>query len=305
MLNLIGSILLLIGIVAAFYGPLEIYCYTLFTEGGRFHYEGFGFGSFMFGNITFQIMAYYIIALVFIPLGYGHLKKQSWIQPVSLSLLWCWLIMGIPLLLIFLFILVASKEPTLFTLLLSVIFLTLSYTVVPFFLMKFYKSENMKKILQLDKDKYKFIQKCPVPVWCTIILYFFYIFIFHMLLLFKGLFPFFGKWLLDFTGFIMITISILFFIVLILGTFKLKLWAWWCSVIYFSTFAVSLCTTLFLSTFSEIVRKLEFPPTETDALINIPLQGIHLCLIFGLPVIASAGAVLFSKKYFTTGRKNP
>lgn len=112
---------------------------------------------------------------------------------------------------------------------------------------------------------------------------------------------FFGpleKRLLDFTGFTVITISILFIIILIFGTFKLKSWAWWCSVIYFSLFAVSLCTTLFLSTFSEIVNTLEFPSTETDALINIPLQGLHLCLIFGLPVIASVGMILYSKKYF-------
>ena len=45
-LTLIGSIFLLIGIISAFFGPLEIYCYYLFSAGGRFHYEGFGVGSF-------------------------------------------------------------------------------------------------------------------------------------------------------------------------------------------------------------------------------------------------------------------
>lgn len=47
-ITLIGLLLLIIGITAAFLGPAESYCYYLFTEGGRFHYEGFGFGSFMF-----------------------------------------------------------------------------------------------------------------------------------------------------------------------------------------------------------------------------------------------------------------
>ena len=39
-----------------------MYCFYLFSEGGRFHYEGFGFGSFMFGNIASQIVGYYLIA---------------------------------------------------------------------------------------------------------------------------------------------------------------------------------------------------------------------------------------------------
>ena len=69
----IGVLLLLSGIAVGFLGPLEMYCFYLYSEGGRFHYEGFGFGSFMFGNIASQIVGYYLIAALFIPLGYGHL----------------------------------------------------------------------------------------------------------------------------------------------------------------------------------------------------------------------------------------
>ena len=47
----IGVLLLLIGIPIALLGPIEMYSFYLFSAGGRFYYEGFGFGSFMFGNI--------------------------------------------------------------------------------------------------------------------------------------------------------------------------------------------------------------------------------------------------------------
>ena len=109
-LTLIGSIQLFIGITAAFFGPLEIYCYYLFSEGGRFFYAGFGFGSFMFGNITLQVVGYYIIALIFIPLGWGHLKKYSWVSKISLAFLWSWLIVGIPLLLILSFTTIVTNS---------------------------------------------------------------------------------------------------------------------------------------------------------------------------------------------------
>ena len=76
----IGVLCLLGGIAVGALGPVEMYCFYLFSEGGRFHYEGFGFGSFMFGNIAGQIIGYYMIAAVLIPLGYGHLAKA---RPIS------------------------------------------------------------------------------------------------------------------------------------------------------------------------------------------------------------------------------
>ena len=44
-----GLLLLLVGFTAAVFSPLEMYAFSLFSEGGRFNYPGFGFGSFMFG----------------------------------------------------------------------------------------------------------------------------------------------------------------------------------------------------------------------------------------------------------------
>ena len=55
-ISIIGAFLFLSGIAIGFLGPLEMYCFYLFSKGGRFSYEGFGFGSFMFGNIAMQIM---------------------------------------------------------------------------------------------------------------------------------------------------------------------------------------------------------------------------------------------------------
>ena len=109
-LAIIGALLLLVGVAAAFFGPVEMYCFYLFSRGGRFYYEGFGFGSFMFGNIAAQIVGYYLIAAVAIPLGYGHLKRRRWARPLALALLWFWLVVGIPLGTLFCLVLLGSKE---------------------------------------------------------------------------------------------------------------------------------------------------------------------------------------------------
>ena len=298
LITLFGILLLVIGITAAFFGPAEMFCYNLFTEGGRFHYEGFGFGSFMFGNITMQIWGYYIIALICIPLGYGHLKKQIWIQKISLTLLYVWFIVGIPFIPILLFIIVTSKEPSFIIIILSAIVCLLSYTLIPALLIKFYKSKRVELALNMNEQKYIYIKKFPVQLMMMILLYLFYIFVFHVFLLFKGFFPFFGQWLIGLKGTMVISLSILFFILLIIGTINRKLWSWLASAIYFCIFVSSSIITLLLTAFSKIVTLLNFPETETKALMNIPLKGFHLSGIFGMPLILTLVVIIYSRRYF-------
>lgn len=50
----IGVVALAISLVAAYYGPLEIFVFDFFSPGGRFYYEGFGFGSFWFAALVAQ-----------------------------------------------------------------------------------------------------------------------------------------------------------------------------------------------------------------------------------------------------------
>jgi hypothetical protein len=85
----------------------------------------------MFGNIASQIVGYYLLAALFIPLGYGHLKMRRWVRPLSLTLLWAWLVVGAPLLVVVFFILAGSKDLSLPAALLAMVFLALSYLVFP------------------------------------------------------------------------------------------------------------------------------------------------------------------------------
>ena len=96
----LGLLLLAAGLGCAFLGPVEVYVFYLFSEGGRFAYEGFRFGSFMFGNIALQVVGYYLAAAVLVPMGYGHLRLRRWARPLAEALLWTWTVLGVPLLLV-------------------------------------------------------------------------------------------------------------------------------------------------------------------------------------------------------------
>ncbi|MBN1152236.1 MAG: hypothetical protein JXA58_03405, partial [Dehalococcoidia bacterium] len=97
-LQLCGLVLLLIGLVGAAYGPLEIYVFYFFSEGGQFHYQGFGFGSLWFAALVVQNLGYYVVAALLIPVGLGHFKLRRWTLTLTRLYLWFWLGAGVLLL---------------------------------------------------------------------------------------------------------------------------------------------------------------------------------------------------------------
>lgn len=297
-LVVIGILLLLVGIPVAFLGPIEMYCFYLFSEGGRFHYPGFGFGSFMFGNIACQIIGYYLIAIVCITLGYGHVKVRRWARTLSLTLLWFWLIVGLPLVIVFLFIAAASKELSPATAILMLVLLALSYFVVPALLIRFYRSRDVILTFESRDPRSYRIEKMPMPILVLTALYLFYLIVLHIPILFNGIFPFFGVFLFDFQGIVLLDVSIMILICLIWGTLQRRGWAWWGSVIYWGLMTLSVILSFSRARYLDLLAQMRFPPTEIEFLDGLPFQGFHFALFFGIPLLLTLAVIVLSKRHF-------
>jgi hypothetical protein len=297
-LRLIGVCLLLIGVAAAFFGPLEVYCFYLFSEGGPFHYEGFGFGSFMFGNLAIQIMGYYLVALVLIPLGYGHLRLWRWVRPASLTLLWSWLVVGLPLAAVFLFILFSSKDLSLAIALGFLVAVALMYPLVPLLFIRVYRSANVRLTLESTQPRPSWLEGCPVPALVLACLLLFYMVVLHVLLFFRGIFPVFGFWLANLQGFVLIALSVLCLALLTWGVLRLWNWAWWGALIYFGLLAVSVVLTLVRSSYADMIVLLDFPQREVQFLRGIPMEGYHFAMLAGLPLLLTLGWTIYARRYF-------
>lgn len=299
-LSTIGVLLLLLGIVCAFLGPVEMYCFYLFSEGGRFHYEGFGFGSFMFGNIATQIMGYYLIALVCIPLGYGHLKKRRWARTLTLTLLWFWLVVGVPLIFVFLFILFSAKDLSPAAALFAVGLLGLSYPLLPGLFIWFYRSDCVRSTFEQDPNSY-WTERLAQPILVLATLFLFYAIALHTLIFFNGLFALFGIWFSGLEGIVLVTLSILWLLCLVWGTLQRSPWAWWGAMVYLGLMIISILLTLFNSTWTEILSMLNFPPTEVEILQGLPFQGYYIAAFVGLPLFLTLVAIILSKRHFRAG----
>ena len=297
-LVLIGVLLLLVGLACAVLGPVEIYCFYLFSEGGPFYYEGFGFGSFMFGNIASQIIGYYLIAIVCIPLGYGHLRMRRWAGTLSLTLLGFWLVAGVPLIVVFMFILFSAKELSLAGALIAVISTILSYTLVPGLLIWFYRSRDVKLTFETRDPNSYWIEAVPLPVLVLGSLFLLYAIALHILIFFNGIFPVFGVWLFDLQGVLLIDILIVCLAGLIWGTLRLRTWAWWGSLAYFGLMTLSSILTLSRSSLLDILSAMNLPKMETEILQRMPLHGLHFAPLIGIPLLATLGLIVYSKRYF-------
>jgi hypothetical protein len=297
-LILIGIPTLLFGIVAAIYGPIEFYPLYMFTEGGKFYYEGFGFGSFMFANIALQIVGYYIVALIFIPLGYGHLRQRRWVRNYALALLWFWLVVGAPIAVLFLLMIFSVKDyqPVLVGMILA--FTGFSYPFLPIILIRFYNREDVLLTLEQHDQRKGWWDQTPIPILVLVLLFGLYVIFLHVPLLLRGIFPFFGNFLINLDGMFMIDAAILSLLFLLVGVIKRKRWAWWGSLIYFSLLLFNTVFTLTQVSVPKLLDALQLPATEMDILQGIPLSRYHLMVAFGLPLSLTIIAVIVSKRYF-------
>lgn len=294
----IGVLLLLGGVAVGLLGPIETYCFYLFSEGGPFHYEGFGFGSFMFGNIAGQIVGYYLIAGVFIVLGYGHLRMRRWIRPLSLTLLWSWLVIGAPLIAVAFFILAGSKDLSLPLALLAAVLLALSYLVLPALLSRFYQSRNVRDTLETRDDTSYWVEKLPLPLLVLTVLLLFYIVVLHLLILFNGIFPLFGAFRFGLEGIVWIEITMACLVVIVWGTLHRRAWAWWGSVIWLGLFACSTLLTLVRASYAAILSGLAFPQREMEFLGGLPFEGYHFAILVGPPLLVTWGLAFLAKRHF-------
>jgi hypothetical protein len=299
---IIGVILLLGGIAIGFLGPLEMYCFYLFSEGGRFYYQGFGFGSFMFGDIASQIIGYYLLAALLIPLGYAHIKLRRWARTLSLTLLWSWLVVGAPLVVVGFLVLVASKDLSLPVTLGALAFLGLSYLVFPGLFIRFYQGRNVRRTFEARDAKPSWLEGVPIPILVLSSLYVFFIIMLHILILFNGIFPVFGVFVFGLQGILLLDISIACLVCLLWGTLRLKLWAWWVSIIWLGLFMLSTVVTFINTDYTSLLSEMAFPPSELEFLGGIPAQGYHFAILVGMPLFVTWVILLSSRRYFKAGR---
>jgi len=294
----LGFVLLLAGIGCAFLGPVELYVFYLFSEGGRFYYDGFRFGSFMFGNIAVQVAGYYLAAAVLVPLGYGHVRLRRWARPLALALLWTWILLGLPLLIVLFFMTVSVKSFSTAGGVAFVVLLASSYFLLPWLGIRFYQGRNVRSTFEAHDRHSSALEARPTAILVICLLDLFFLIALHVPLLYRGLFPLFGTLLGGLEGIYLIAVAVLVLGLLLWGTWEQRMWAWWGSAVYYALLAATWLVTLAQTPWAGLLAWLQFAPAELEALSGMPLQGYEIGVFVGLPMLACLVVILACRRHF-------
>jgi hypothetical protein len=297
-IRLVGLMLLVVGTLSALLGPAETHVFSMFREGGRFHYEGFGFGSLMFANISIQIAGYYVIAALCIPVAYGHLRLRWWVKPAMTTLLVDWLAVGLPFSLVALGILVTSKELGPATLPALILGLLLVYPVIPLVLIWFYGSRGAGRALDTANATSNWMSATPLRVRVATSLIVLLAVVLHFPLLLGGLFPLFGVMFSGLHGVFLIDLSIVAVAALAWGVALRYRWAWWGTVVLLGLLTVSSTVTFLTNQPHEIMKLVPLAPREIEAVSAIPVQGYQLALFAGIVPAATLIATVVARQEF-------
>ena len=70
---------------------------------------------------------------------------------------------------------------------------------------------------------------------------------------------------------------------------------------YLGTLTLSLVSTLVSSSYADILAVMRFPPREMEFLEGLPLQGVHLAALNGVPLALTLGVAILAKPNLTQG----
>ena len=298
-----GALLFVAGIAFVLLAMLETQCFSFFSDGGRFHYEGFGFGSFMFANITVQVVVYFLTGALLAFIGYGHFRFRRWSAQLSRCLMWAWLFIGLPVIAMVYFLLLASKEVTPAAAVLALVVLGLSYFVLPGLVIRYFGSPKAGRFYEAADPGTRWTDRIPARIAVLSILYSFCVFGLLVLLLLKGIFPVFGTFVYGTGGIVLIAVTTLFFVLLIWGTLRQRIWAWWGACLLLGLLTVSAVSAFLCTGYSAVLAGLSFPPSEMQFLAAIPAQGWHLAVLAAIPLLSILSAAALSKRFFGNRRE--
>jgi len=304
-LRIIGVLLIIVGLIAAYYGPLEIFVFYLFSKGGRFHYDGFGIGSFWFAALVVQNIGYYIIASLFIPVGIGHVKLRRWALTLTQLYIWFWLGAGI-LLVGNLIVLIPSalkleiSRDVLFVRLFIIGVSSFTFLILlPVLALWFYKSEKLRSVFEEHDSNRYWTERYPFPLLALLLLFVTMVTGMHIAIFFQSLFPMFRQIMLGRQSVYIISLCILILGILIYGTVRLEIWAWWGSLIYVSLLTISSVMSFSRHGFSDIILMMNLPTYEMEFLDKLTLlHDYHLVGLIAVPLLITLGLIIYSKRYF-------
>jgi len=304
-LRAIGALLTVVGIVAAFYGPLEIYVFYFFSDGGRFHYPGFGVGSLWFAALVAQDLAYYILAALLLPVGVGHLRMRQWARSLTELYLWIWLGAGLLLVSNLLLLVPAAGKlplaPNVLAGRLAAIgaFAALGLLVMPALGLRIYRGARVRAAFDAHDAGRYWTEAYPRSLQALLLLYVAMILVFHLAYFFDAAYPWFGRIVTGRSGAYLLAGSVVLVGASIVGTLRLRPWAWWGTLAGLALLSLSTLLSFTRHDLYDFLALMDLPPFEWAFVTRLaPFPGYRPAALLVPPLWAAIAILIAARPHF-------
>jgi hypothetical protein len=289
-LAFLGLLMLAAGALCAVAAVMEVGAYALFAEGGRFHYEGYRPGGIMFAIITLSLLAYAGLALILLPLGYGHIRRLAWSVLIAEALTWTWMVVGLPLSVAAAVLTLMFKPSSSGTLVLAGLAFLLAYPVGPLLLLLFYRRARACAGLKGDVRAAPPLSARGAAALLVCLA------AFGLLPALLGSpFPWFGRIVSGPAGLALLLASAAGLCAAASGVLRGRGWGWWGAVALLAALAVSAPLTAARMTVSEMIAALKLVPEEAKLFAYLPFLDVHPVVAAAAPFVLAVVVLLLAQ----------
>ncbi len=305
LLTALGLVEIVVGLIAAIYGPLEIYVFYLFSGDGRFTYPGFGMGSLWFAALVAQNLAYYLLAAVLLPLGYATLRRFAWANRVSLALSWLWLLLGIRALILastYAFTAFSPLELSAYPdrVIIIGISLVLAGLALPILFILLFNRPELHEILSVRSAFADWLDEKPIPLLLAVLGCGLAIIALHLMVFVQAFWPMFGTLSFGRANMYPIAATIVVLTLATAGLATGKRLGLWGAAATIALLLVAFAPTFWQNDVPDMLAAMNLPETERLWLIETRLPGFpFLFLASTLPLATMVVLLFLSRRQFS------
>jgi hypothetical protein len=263
------------------------------------------------------IFIYIGFAVCFIWLGIGSIIARRWAWALTVILSWLWFIVGIAMIIPIGFVMSKSMENSQHvkmsssSILVMQIFtgaiLFVIYILLPGLFLLFYNRASVRATCQQRDQKFRWTDRCPLPVLALSVIMAYSAFSMLMMGFNNFVICLFGVFISGLWGAVFSLLMMELLICLAFGTYKLKMAAWWGTLLLWLAGSINMFVISSRGNMMEMYEKMGYSEQQMEMIRKLWDNGgfsimmIWMAAIFG---VAALGYLLYVRRYFVHNKQN-
>lgn len=259
-------------------------------------------------RVMMQAVAVYGLAAVFfVVMGVGTIQAKRWARSLMLAVSWIWLVSGAIGTLMYAFMLPRIMKhsggpdvPEGVTIVITVVmicFMFVIFIVLPLVMLLFYRAPSVKATCERRDPVARWTDRLPLPVLALFIMLVAGAVSFFMLALTMPYIALFGRFVTGWAGTLACLALAGWWAYLSWGTYRLRIGAWWATIISITLLSVSSAYTFLRGDAAKLYSQMGFPEPQS-AQSAAMLQNPVFVGLMGLGMLAFIVFLAYLRKYY-------